>query len=160
MMPYSKFRPTGFDTQGLGLEDKQDWLVIEAIGRDRDSGVLATSNWESALKCLRKHSRAFEVHRFGHWACGWLEIVIVKPGSKAEDIGREIEKALENYPILNEMDHSEREYEAASELWAHSSVKERLGYIERCGADPNVSIFAARRDELPIGIYANELIED
>lgn len=166
MITYSKWSPTGFDPNGLALEDRQEWLVIEAIGRDRDtegSGhydtVLTDSNWHTALKMLRKHSRAFEIHRFGHWACGWFEIIIVKPGTKAEAIGREIEEALANYPILDESDHSEREYEAAADVWRTSDVRERCGYIKRCGADPEVSIFAARRDELPEGIYHNELLD-
>jgi hypothetical protein len=51
------------------------------------------------------------VLRFGHWANGWFEIALVKPGSKAEAIARDIEKGLEDYPVIDEDDFCEREAE-------------------------------------------------
>ena len=52
---------------------------------------------------------------------------------------------LEDYPILDEMDWSEREWDAACEVWEHAGLRERIEYCSRAG----ISIFAARRDELP-----------
>lgn len=159
MIPYRKFRPTQFDTEGLGLDDRQDWLVIEAVGQTRDSDVRARVNFECALKMLGGESDDVEVHRFGHWGPGWFEIVLVRPKSSSENIAREIEAALADYPSLDDMALSEAEHVEACEIWEHASVKERVGYIKRCGADPKVSVFAARRDELPEGIYASDLVD-
>lgn len=36
MKAYSQFRPT--DSKGLGLPDRQDWLVL-GVARTRDSGL-------------------------------------------------------------------------------------------------------------------------
>jgi len=77
MQTYSEYAPTSFDHKGLLLPDRQDWLVL--IGRNRDSECLVNSNFDCALAQLGGESDHVEVHNFGHWACGWLEIIIVKP---------------------------------------------------------------------------------
>ena len=129
MQRYKEFRPTGFDCKGLALDDKQEWFVLPC-GRNRDSDCLAESNFYSALKSLGGESDDVEVHRFGHWACGWFEIIIVRPESAAEKEARDIEAALADCPILDESDHSERELEAANETWQNCySVSERIEYI-------------------------------
>jgi hypothetical protein len=89
MQTYSQYRPTGFDSRGLGLPDRQDWLVLPVI-QTRDSGPLEQSNFASALKAVGGESETVEVHRFGHWGPGWFEIIIVAPGSEAARIGEEI----------------------------------------------------------------------
>lgn len=60
-------------------------------------------------------------------------------------MAQEIERALEDYPLLDEDDFSAREHEQASETWLHISLRER---IELC-AKYRCSIFSARRDEIP-----------
>ena len=40
---YRDFRPTGLDPKGLGLADRQDWLVVPII-RTRDSSILGYSS--------------------------------------------------------------------------------------------------------------------
>jgi len=71
-----------------------------------------------------------EVHRFGHWACGWFEIILVRPDTNAAKTAEEIEAALADYPILDECDHSEREMGAANETWQCCfSNAERIKYI-------------------------------
>ena len=47
--------------------------------------------------------------------------------------------------LLDEMDWSEREWNAACGVWEQASVRDRMDYCKRAG----VSIFAARRAELP-----------
>lgn len=111
MIRYKEFRPTGADAKGLGLEDKQDWFVLP-VSRNRDSELLAESNFSVALEMVGGESETVEIHRFGHWACGWFEIVIIQPGSEAENKGWEIEAALENYPVLSDEDYSNKQLEA------------------------------------------------
>jgi hypothetical protein len=111
METYNTFRPSGFDPSGLGLQSQQDWLVAP-VARNRDSGLLDLSNFNAALDMMGGESDNCEVHRFGHWGCGWFEIIIVKPDTPTAAIAEEIEEALENYPVLDEDDWGKREYEA------------------------------------------------
>ena len=122
MQTYGEYAPTSFDTKGLALDDQQNWLVV--IGRNRDSDHLAQSNFDCALKALGGESDDVEVHRFGHWACGWLEIIIVRPDTDAANEATEIESCLADYPLLDENDLSKREYEAYNEEWESWGARE------------------------------------
>lgn len=144
MQTYSEYRPTGFDSAGLNLPDQQSWLVLPC-GRNRDSDALSESNFSAALESLGGESETVEVHRFGHWACGWFEIIIVDPNSPAAEIAQDIDNSLADYPILDESDYSEREWERAGSYWEQCSISERVEWCQRYGA----SIFAARRDYIP-----------
>ena len=135
MIRYSEFRPTQFDSKGLGLEDRQDWLVV-GISRNRDSSVLDESNWECALEALAEVAsdteETYETHRFGHWGPGWFELILVKPGSAAEKCAEELEAALADYPILDEDDYSERCLEVAQQVWRDCyRTQDRLAYIKK-----------------------------
>jgi hypothetical protein len=118
MTPYKHHRPTGFDRAGAFLdEDRQDWLVAP-VTQTRDSGPIDESNFKCFLDGLGGEGESVEVHRFGHWGPGWYEIIIIDP--KAEDIvakAEEMEASLEDYPVLDEQDLSERESKAEQESW-------------------------------------------
>lgn len=129
---------------GAFLPDRQDWLVCPLI-QTRDSGALQQSNFAVALRELGGESETVEVHRFGHWGPGWYEIILVAPDSPAAKIAEEIEECLENYPVLDEEHWSSLEYNRAADYWEHCSVRERMEWCQRY----RVSIFAARRTELP-----------
>lgn len=117
MIPYKVYRPTDYDHSGAFLPDRQDWLVLDVM-RTRDSAELEESNFEAALGMLRDaRARAYEQHRFGHWGPGWYELILVKPGTVGERVGRKIEERLESYPILDEDDFSRREWEHTCESW-------------------------------------------
>lgn len=128
METYATYKPTQFDTSGLALEDKQNWLVV--IGRNRDSDCRDRSNFRSILKDLGGESESVEVHRFGHWACGWMELIIVKPDTEAATKAEQWEKFLLTIPIADENDLSELEMEEANRLWFYCyNVQERIEYI-------------------------------
>ena len=122
METYSKFQPTGFDPRGLcagrmGYDDddadRSAWLVAP-VGQNRDSDALARSNFrvtERSFEAVDPDGVDHENHRFGHWACGWFEILIVRPGSKCHQEAWEIECALSDYPVLSDEDYSELEAE-------------------------------------------------
>jgi hypothetical protein len=131
MEVYSKYKPSGFDTPGLGLRDRQDWFVF--LGRNRDSDCLAESNFACALKELGGESKTVEIHRFGHWLCGWLEIILIAPSAPDKVASaEEMIDALSDYPILDESDFSERETEAAQHVWKNCySTKDRVEYIKK-----------------------------
>lgn len=130
MNTYSKYQPTQFDTH-LGIEGREHWIVLPC-GRNRDSRFHDESNFASALARLGGESDTVEVRRFGHWACGWYEIIIVDPASPAADEARKIKDDLDGYPILDEEDWSEREYEHAAEVWRNCySQRERVDFLRK-----------------------------
>ena len=161
MRTYGEYRPTSFDPSGLGLPDRQDWIVAP-VGQNRDSGCLERSNWRIVLGTLTDadpDGEDHEDHRFGHWACGWFEIIIARPGSRCADILEDWERALADYPVADEMDWSMLQSDEASEYWERMGLSERIEICDRF----DVSIFAARRDEIPrddTGALEDYLTED
>lgn len=106
----------------------RNWFGI--IGQSRDSDCLERSNFRIALELLGGESDTVRVERYGHWACGWIEEIYVKPDSEAYLIAQTIEKQLDNYPVLDEDDFSNLESEEADEIWANCyNSKERAQYI-------------------------------
>jgi len=75
---------------------------------------------------------------------------------EAENILRE----LDDYPILDENLADEYALEKAQEVWKWLDVRERVEVIRRSNATSweCISIFAARRDELPAGVDIHELV--
>ncbi len=120
-MLYRDFAPTALDTRGLSLPERQDWLVGPCF-RDRDSGPRAESNFACLVRDMGGESETLEVHRFGHWANGWFELVLVHPSRESEL--SEFESALADYPVLDDMDLSERESDGAWEAWESWGLRE------------------------------------
>ena len=99
MKSYSEFRPTQFDSTGLGLDDQQNWLVAP-VSQTRDSEALNRANFDATLRELGGESDTVQVHRFGHWGPGWFEIILIDATDTARvQIAQEIEDALSDYPI-------------------------------------------------------------
>lgn len=133
MIEYSKWAPTQFDTKGLNLEDRQDWLVCPVI-RTRDSDTLERSNFEVMQNILREvdsEEDNWEVHRFGHWGPGWFEIILVRPDTECMSRAQEAEDSLCSYSVLCDEHFSQLEHEDAQETWKNCYTdKERIEYIE------------------------------
>lgn len=95
------------------------WL-IGPVGQSRDSDLVETSNWHVAtagLHALDPEGIDHEIHRFGHWAVGWIEEIATRPGSACAALADELREALAEYPFLDEDHHSALEYEAVYEAW-------------------------------------------
>ena len=123
------------------VDDIKPFYVL--LSRSRDSNLLAESNFDMALEILGGESDHVQIRRFGHWACGWFELILISPDNanilhKAE----EIEAALSCYPILNESYYYDRIREAADDLWQDMSIEDRIYSSEQSG----VSIFQSRYD--------------
>ncbi len=132
MKTYAQFKPTGFDVKGLNADTVGgDNLVF--LSQNRDSDALERSNFRVACNLLQAtdpDGLDHEVHRFGHWACGWFEIIVVSPGTPAEKKADELGASLNEYPVLDESDFSKEEEEEASLTWANCySRAERIEYI-------------------------------
>lgn len=155
MQTYAEYRPTGFDAAGLGLPDRQDWIVCPVI-QTRDSGPLDASNFDAAVKILGGESDTVEVHRFGHWGPGWSEIILVSP-ERAGEV-EELESALENHPVLDEDDLSEREHEEYMESWERWGCSEFIDALKSEFGLNNDTVWTMRYDidaQLFLELYEN-----
>lgn len=138
------------------------------IGQNRDSDALARSNWQVACQWLAEAAGIDAVPeleggfggdpndappvytwRAGHWAVGWVEYLMVRPDASEAvlEAAQAIKDSLSDYPVLDDEHYSNLEYAERCDYWAGMSVRHRAEVIKESGAD--VSIFAARREELP-----------
>lgn len=122
-----------------------------AIGVHRDSDRIVRSNWRVMLARYGDVPGVF-VTAANHWAVGWCETLRVDPDEASETTLAAMDAdlaALEDYPILDAMDHSELEWTEVTESWARESVAFRVEAIQL--SQSPVSIFAARSDGFPLG---------
>lgn len=102
------------------------------VTQKRDSDCLERSNFRSALKALGGEGDNVEIHRFGHWACGWWEALAVKVGTAQHTLAQSIADKLEDYPVVNESDYGDLESEEADQIWKDCyRPKERIEYIRK-----------------------------
>lgn len=81
----------------------------------RDSGLLDQSNANAIRKALEAFEDDVRFETFSHWAVGWIDAVAVRVETRAYRTLCEIIDRLSEYPILDETEYSEREYEATLE---------------------------------------------
>lgn len=105
------------------------------FGQSRDSDDLEASNFATALKELGGESDVVTVVRESHWAVGWVEWIAIEAdgtleSDKALEIADKLRERVENYPLLDEEDFSEREMKHANDIWRDCySWQERVRYI-------------------------------
>lgn len=101
------------------------------VGQSRDSDALERSNFAAMLKALGGESDTVLVIHEGHWAVGWVEwLAIHQDDGAALKTADEIFAALQDYPVIDEEDWSERETTGANETWDQCyDVHERITYI-------------------------------
>jgi len=124
------YQPTQFDVKGLNCVEHEICNFKVLLGRNRDSSILENCNFEVALETLGDNSGDVQVYRFGHWACGWLEVLLVsdKGSEELRTKAGEIVCSLADYPILDEDRYHEKCANAANELWENMSPEHRLEY--------------------------------
>jgi hypothetical protein len=124
--------PSGWDSLSNYLGDIPEPELLCVVTRNRDANCLTESNFACALRELGGEGENVEVHRFGHWACGWWEALAVRAGTPEADKAEGIAKRLADYPVLDEEDWSQREDEAAQGIWRDCyDTKERASYIRK-----------------------------
>lgn len=106
-----------------------------AYGHHRDSDVLAESNFHSMLRMLGGESDTVRVIRESHWAVGWVEwIGIHQSDEKSLRAADQALAALEDYPILDESDFSEREDHECDVMWSRGfAPSDRIRYLRERG---------------------------
>lgn len=102
------------------LDDPDQWAIFYTS--HRDSGLLDQSNAAVIQKALEPFTEGddpdvvFESH--SHWAVGFIDGFSIRvfddKGDITEAFGKyhELAEAMDDYPILDESDYSDREYEA------------------------------------------------
>jgi hypothetical protein len=120
----SELNRKGFPGSYYG--DYPDWLQV--LGQTRDSGTLDRANFKAALNILIAiDADSVGVERAGHWACGWVETIIIDPDNAAiVKSAQAILDAMENYPIVNEELFSEMEWEETVETWENMGASKRI----------------------------------
>lgn len=136
------------------------WLVF--LGKHRDSDDLDQSNFAVALAELTEcytdsdwldHADSsmgsvppVYVVSESHWAVGWIEWIAIHPSCpKAVTVARLLAERLDQYPVLDDDDYSEREEESAQQCWSASSLSDRLYYIR----DTGLSLYSIRGTSYP-----------
>lgn len=104
------------------------WYIVAA--QTRDSDALDRSNFIVFLKELGGESETVKVEEASHWACGWVQYLIVAPTDrKALRTAVSLHCSACNYPVLDESHFSELEYDEAYE-WAERELGEFDGWEE------------------------------
>ena len=137
--------PSGWDSSSNYMGQTEFSNFYTLITQNRDSDTVTRSNFISALVVLGGESENVEIHRFGHWACGWWELIAVKADSREHLEALDIEKRLKDYPVVNEEHLCELEFNEASDYWASCSIQERIDYCK----EHDISIFSSRYKYLP-----------
>ncbi len=120
--------------------ERGEWLIAFAVHRDSDT--ITRSNFRCAEKALRAlltvkewqgEFTPIQIERFNHWAVGWVDYLIVDPAcTEAVQTAEEMRASVEDYPLLNEEDHSALEQEEADEMWRNCyRPHERAEYIRK-----------------------------
>lgn len=121
-------------------KDSENWMLVYT--HNRDSGLLDQSNAaaiEAILSELPEEDHEdFRSERHSHWGVGWVEgwaIRVYKEGkiTKAFQTIHEIGMRLADYPVLDESDYSNREYQAT--LDNIKSVAEGFDLIDDLPSD-------------------------
>ena len=103
------------------------------VGRSRDSDCLEESNFDAMLAELGGESDTVHVVRESHFLCGWVEwIAIHESDEKALRAADRLRQNLDDYPVLDEEDHSRREWDECERVWSDCySTSERVKYLRK-----------------------------
>jgi hypothetical protein len=87
--------------------------------RNRDSGLVDQSNANAIAKELAQHPGVIP-QSHSHWACGWVEGFAIRVYRDGKITGAfcayyDLQQRLAEYPLLDEDDYFQREYDATVE---------------------------------------------
>ena len=103
------------------------------VGQHRDSDCAEQSNFDAMLKLLGGESETVQVVRENHFLVGWVEwIAIHQDDEKALKIADDAISSLEDYPLLDEEDYSQREWDECERVWSDAyNESERVRYLRK-----------------------------
>lgn len=130
MKHYKDWSPTEHDAKGLGPVPG-DWLVGPVM-LTRDSNAVGRSNWTVITGDVADHATEgddYQIHRFGHWAVGWIEIIVARPDSEAARVLASWEAGLADYPIADDEHLFSEEDAEAARAWETMRERERIAWL-------------------------------
>lgn len=137
--------PSSFDSWSNYMGQTEFPSLYAVLTQNRDSDCLTRSNFTSALKMLGGESDNVHIYRFGHWACGWWEVIAVKKNTPEYAIAEKILDDLSDYPVVDEDHYSELQFNEQNEFWSSLPLSERVDICRENG----ISIFSARSEIMP-----------
>ncbi len=127
------------------IEDAESWAIIYT--HNRDSGLLDQSNAEVITKALEPFTDGDDpdvvMESHSHWAVGHVDgfsMRILKDGEVTEAfrVYHELEERMDDYPVLDESDYSNREYEATLENIGNAAWRVKNEYVLPDGWESDV----------------------
>lgn len=117
------------------IEDADQFCIVYT--KHRDSGLLDQSNAdaidEAMAPFLDQEPADVMAEHHHHWAVGWVEgyaIRVYRDGQVTDAFHKwhDLQQRLADYPLLDEKDHSRREYEATLENIADAAWRLKREY--------------------------------
>lgn len=113
-------------------EDDHNWTIVYT--HNRDSGLLDISNAEAIAKEMEVEEFEEDVvsESHNHWAVGWVDGYSIRVYDKDGRITAaflkwfDLNSRVEDYPILDEEDYSQKEYDATLENISNNSPRNLL----------------------------------
>lgn len=125
-------------------EEYPDYYVL--IGQNRDSNYMDRANFDEALEALGGESETVKVIRSGHWAVGWVEVILIHESDKEHiKIGEEIQDSLSDYPVLSDERYYSYEAKEVNDYWMSAGLRERIRLCQDC----KIPFTAARFNDAP-----------
>jgi hypothetical protein len=125
-------------------EEYPEYYVL--ISQNRDSPPIDRANFDEALERLGGESETVKVIRSGHWAVGWVEVILIHESDKEHiGIGEKIQSELQDYPVLSEDRFSQYELDKVMGYWKSCGLRERIRLCQDC----KIPFTAARFDDAP-----------
>ena len=97
-------------------DDYSEYYIVASTHRDADE--LMVSNFYSIRKTLLDNHIRFLDIQFNHWLCGWIELLMVhESNEKGLILADELNRSLEDYPVLDDDDYNERRNDRVMEYY-------------------------------------------
>lgn len=120
---WKKFQSFGWSRDSKPA-DAERWAIVYT--HNRDSGLAALSNAsvidaKMSEFCTGEDGADCQAESHNHWACGWVDGYAIKVRGDGGELTPawlawcELQCALADYPLLDDSDYSDRQYEAAIE---------------------------------------------
>lgn len=115
---WTKFDSFSWDYE---IDDPENWCIVYT--NNRDSGLLTQSNSSAIEKIMTPFLEGNDCNeeQHNHWAVGWVDGYSIRVFDSFNNPTPailqwiEIQERLEDYPLLDEDDYSQREYDAMIE---------------------------------------------
>lgn len=133
--PWSSDGPTSWDSASNYAGDDFGCFYVAPVAINRDTAdALTLSNWSvvtAELEPLCEHDES-GIHRFGHWACGWYELMLIhESDTKALKAADDWAASLADYCVADEGALSEQELELEQEAWDSWAASDWRNAVEK-----------------------------